>query len=254
MRRTGLLYFFVLVLAGCATVPVAPVPSFTLPAGSKVGILVALDPTPVHVHVGTTVFNNFSKSYTFPWDINQKATSTFGAQLKAASLVPMDIAPLGFKASEINALVTSDGRAWLDNPAQLAQLNRLRKELDVKAVVVVADKRVLADLECTGGPCAERYMDKSGLFTRSFLGLTRYKAVAAMEVKLFVLNPAVELSAVEPLKARLAQRAVLMRDFKEPKVFANLTPEEFAPVVNAIDGYLNGAATAAATALLEGAK
>lgn len=45
-----------------------------------------------------------------------------------------------------------------------------------------------------------------------------------------------------------------MRDFKDPKVFANLTPEEFAPVVNLIDGYLNGAATAAATALREGAK
>ncbi|HEX9392545.1 MAG TPA: hypothetical protein VF928_14640 [Usitatibacteraceae bacterium] len=254
MRRTGLLCFFVLVLAGCATAPAAPVPSFALPAGSKVGILVALDRAPVHVHVGTTVFNNFSKSYSFPWDINEKATSTFSAQLKAASFVLIELASVGFKANEINALVTSDGRAWLDNPAQLAQLDRLRKELDVKAVVVVADKRVLADLECSGGPCAERYMDKSGLFTRSFLGLTRYKAVAAMEVKIFVLNPAVELSAAEPLKAKLEQRAVFMRDFKEPKVFANLTPEEFAPVANMIDGYLNGAAAAAATTLREGAK
>lgn len=49
------------VLSGCASN--LPKPDFSIVESARIGYLVELDRHPVHSHVGTTVFNNFTTTY-----------------------------------------------------------------------------------------------------------------------------------------------------------------------------------------------
>ncbi|MBC7501605.1 MAG: hypothetical protein H7315_14075 [Herminiimonas sp.] len=250
---TSLLIFILILMTGCATAPV-PVPSFAISPGSKVGLLVSLPSSPVHLHIGTTVFNNFTKPYELPETLDASATNRITTRLRENGFQPVDLKPLGWKISDVNALAKSDGQHWVANPDQLTQLNRLRNELGLRAIVVMTEARVSADLGCAGGPCSDRQMERSGLFSLSFLNISRFRAVAAMEMKVFILDPAVELSSAQPLKSQLELRVLPLAGFKEPADYKNLTPAEFAPVVNWIHGFIDEAAASTAKALRNGAK
>lgn len=248
MIRRAALALLTLLLVSCATPP-PPAPSFTLAKNSKVGVLVALNSTAVHEHVGTTVFNNFSTERQLTWDLPKRASNAFSSGLTANGFDVVELGAQGFTKNEVDDLVVASGTSWQPNPVRSATLSRLKDELGLSAVVVVYDVRTLADLECGGGPCAERYVRTSGLFTRSFFGLTRYFAVAAIDAKVFVLQPAAELSAFDPIAKVRTNRVKLLTDMREPRDFKRLSDDEFQPVADWIGAYVDQIATASASAL-----
>ncbi|AGU52806.1 hypothetical protein VAPA_2c02450 [Variovorax paradoxus B4] len=252
MRSRLLAFVIAIVLAGCAATapPVAP-NTGKLAKGAKVGVLVYMPSPAQHLHVGTTVFNNFSTNYPFPWTPTSRAYEVFASDLEKAGFQVVRLS--SFATSTVDALaVSADGR-WIANPKQEWAARKLREE-QISAVVLVEGKRTLARLECTGGPCAESYMANSGLFTRSMLGMTRYFAVPAVEAKVFIMDPPMDLMAYEPMRTMQARRVRQLDNFPEPRDFKRLSNAEFAPVAASIDAHLRSLSRSAAQALSNGVK
>lgn len=238
-------------LAGCTTAPPVPPNAGKLPKGAKVGLLVNMPAPAQHMHVGTTVFNNFSTGYQFPWNPTSRTYDVFTADLEKAGFQVVRLT--SYATTTVNALAVSQNDGWRANPAQSWATQKLKEE-QIAAVVVIEGKRTLTRMECSGGPCAESYMANSGLFTRGMLGSTRYFAVPAMEAKVFALSPPIELSAYEPLKTLQAGRVRQLRDFAEPKDARQLSKAEFQPVVTAIDAHIASLSRATVQTLVSGAK
>ncbi|MGJ7566384.1 hypothetical protein ACSFBM_21230 [Variovorax sp. GB1R11] len=238
-----------LIMAGCTTAPPVPPNAGRIAKGAKVGLLVYLPNQAQHMHVGTTVFNNFSNNYAFPWNPRTRTYEAFQSELEKAGFQVVRLST--YPTTSLNALaVEKDGR-WIANPRQEWSSKKLREE-QVAAVVVVQGKRTLTRMECTGGPCAESHMENSGLFTRGIFASTRYSAVPAMEAKVFVLDGPVELTAYEPLKTLQLQRLKPLPDFAEPKDLKQLTSTEFAPVASAVDAHIRSLSRGTAQALASG--
>lgn len=250
--RCGLLALFTaFLLAGCAAPPLPP-DAGKLAKGAKVGLLVQMPARAEHMHVSTTAFNNFSTSHSLPWNPAARAYEIFAADLERAGFQVVRLSGVVASTSVDALAVSKDGR-WSANPAQQAAARKLRDD-HVAAVVLVQGVRTLTRLECFGGPCAESYMANSGLFTRGMLASTRYFAVPAMEAKVFVMDPALDLSAYEPLKTLQRERVRQLKDFSEPRDLKRLTPAEFAPVASSIDAHLRALSRSTAQALSGGAR
>lgn len=240
-----------LILAGCTTAPPIPPNSGKLAKGSKVGLLVYMPAPAQHLHVGTTVFNNFSATYQFPWNPTSRAYEVFQSDLEKAGFQVVRLTT--FATTSVNALaIEKDGR-WIANPRQEWSVKKLREE-QISAVVLIEGKRTRVRMECSGGPCAESYMENSGLFTRSMLGFTRYFSAPAMEAKIFVLDNPLELTAYEPLKAMQVNRVQQLNDFAEPRDFKHLSNAEFSPVASSIDAHIKSLSRSTAQALGSGVK
>lgn len=240
-----------LILAGCTTAPPLAPNAGRIAKGSKVGLLVYLPNRAQHVHVGTTVFNNFSSDYAFPWNATTRAYEVFQSDLEKAGFEVVRLS--NYATTSVNALaVEKDGR-WVGNPRQEAASRKLR-EAQVAAVVVVEGKRTQARLECTGGSCGETYMANSGLFTRGMFVSMSYFAVPAFEAKVFVLDSPVELTAYEPLKRLQLERVKVLKSFAEPADLKKLTNTEFAPVASAVDAYVQSLSRGTVQALSGGVK
>jgi hypothetical protein len=85
--------FAALLLSGCASLaPPPPRPAAGLGAGAKVGLLVAVEPSATHTHVGTTVFNNFAHDVAMPFDLAAHIRDSLTTQLSAtgAQVVTID--------------------------------------------------------------------------------------------------------------------------------------------------------------------
>jgi hypothetical protein len=131
-------------------------------------------------------------------------------------------------------LIQAAGETWRIVPGKEEAVRRLKERHRLKALVVVKEERVLAALECGGGPCNERYAEASGLYTRGIFGLTRYTAVAAFRWNVFVLDPVADIAQAAPLRSPLQIPGIPMPDFQDPRDFKNLTEGEFAPARAAV--------------------
>ncbi|QSI32326.1 hypothetical protein GNX71_23145 [Variovorax sp. RKNM96] len=246
-RLLAIVCFFI--LAGCTTTPAVSPNAGKLAKGSKIGLLVYMPAPAQHMHVGTTVFNNFSTPYQFPWNPTVRTYEVFQSDLEKAGFQVVKLT--SYATTSVNALaIEKDGR-WIANPRQEWSARKLKEE-QISAVVVVEGKRTLARLECTGGPCGESYMENSGLFTRSMLGFTRYFSVSAMEAKVFILENPLEITAYEPMKTIQRNRVRQLNDFAEPRDFQRLTNTEFSPVVSSVDAHIKSLSRGTTQALSGG--
>lgn len=252
----GLSILLALTLTACASIsPPPPAPASSVPQGARIGLLVTgMDSSGVHEHVGTTVFNNFSAARNLPWDLGTRARTSFGAALSAAGYIVVEFTPQDLNPAAATALVEVVNQRWQVKPSAAAQVNRLRSDLKLDAVVAVVGQPTLASMECTGGPCTPRMAPKSGLFTHSMLGLTNYYAVAAFTTTVVTLAVPANLSAYAPIAPAAATRVTPLRSMTEPKDFKAMTAAEFAPVTQAIDSHLQRIAIASAQALSQGAR
>ena len=232
MKVVGLAWCLTLVLAGCATSP--PIPSFEIQRGDRVGVLVDIGDGPVHTHIGTTAFNNFEKKYPYQWRLDTTVAEVLGHSLAKSGLTVVDLEKEGVGYSDVTPLVVGDGEKWKVAPGKENTVQELANRKGLKAVAVIKEARVMTALECAGGPCSERYANASGLYTRSFLGVTRYHAVAAFALNVYVLNPPADISRADPLRTMMRMPAIALGNYPAPRNFEQITEAEFLPVREAI--------------------
>lgn len=219
-------------LSGCAVSP--PMPAFETKKGDRIGFVVEIGEGALHTHIGTTIFNNFDKKYPVEWQLDSSVTEILRNELAASGFEPIDLETKGMSSEEIGSLVIRSGDKWKFAPGKEDIVSNLVEDKRLKAVVIVKEGRVLTALECSGGPCAERYADSSGLYSRSFFGLSRYYAVPAFNLDVYLLEPPANIALGESLRAMMRIPAVSIKDYPEPADFENITKEEWIPVRNNI--------------------
>jgi hypothetical protein len=231
-RTVGLLTFITLVLSGCASEPL--VPSVETKRGDRVGLLVDLGEGPTHTHVGTTAFNNFEKKYPYRWNLDAAVAETLSKALSAAGFTVVNLENEGMSHAGVGTLLVADGEKWKVAPGKEELVRELLDRKGLKAVIALKETRVTTALECAGGPCTERQASASGLYTRSFLGSTRYHAVAAYGLNVYMLAPLADLAKGDPLRTILKMPVVPMDSYPAPAKFDSLTEAELAPARGAV--------------------
>ena len=232
MRSNGLVCLAMLVLAGCVTPP--PIPSFETKRGDRVGILVDIGDDAVHTHIGTTVFNNFEKKYAYRWNLDSAVAEVLKNSLSKSGFVVLDLEDEGLRYGDVTPLVVTDGEIWRMAPGKENTVRELTERKSLKAVVVVKETRVMTALECGAGPCSERYANASGMYTRSFFGRTRYNAVAAFSLNVYVLEPLADLARTGALRTMMRIPAIPLANYPAPANFQELREHELFSVRDAI--------------------
>jgi hypothetical protein len=249
-----LIILITLLISGCAALsPPPPAPKSALAKGSKVGILVSSDSEFEHLHVGTTIFNNFSHSVTTPWNMQPRTQEYFSKALSDVGFNVLDLKAAGFNEKLSDALVIEKDKEWNFNPENQHLITRLRKEFGLDAIVKVSPVITRVRNECSSYGCAETYMNKSGLFTRGMFLSTRYFAVTAVHVSVYRLNEPSNLSVYDPLRTVLESRVTMLRDFSDPIDLRHMTDAEFNPITESIAKKINELSAATASVLANAA-
>ena len=222
-----------------------PVSKPVAPPKQKVGVLVSAKKFPTHTHIGTTKFNNFTKEYSYDWQLNNTLYSTFKKAIEQNSrFTAVDISSMVDDAGALD-FVMGEGENGSFNEKQ----NTLRKSLldkGIATVIIVEEAPTVAITECGTYGCSEHQSKGFGLFTRSFLGTDHYIASASFNVSIERLDKPVDILTL-PVFTEFQDDALKnerVEDFTPPDNFDEITEQELAPIKNTIVNYFDRLATA----------
>ena len=222
-----------------------PVSKPVAPPKQKVGVLVSAKKFPTHTHIGTTKFNNFTKEYSYDWQLNNTLYSTFKKAIEQNSrFTAVDISSMVDDAGALD-FVIGEGNNGAFNDKQ----NTLRKSLldkGIATVIIVEEAPTVAITECGTYGCSEHQSKGFGLFTRSFLGTDHYIASASFNVSIERLDEPVDILTL-PVFTEFQDDALKnerVEDFTPPDNFDEITEQELAPIKNTIVNYFDRLATA----------
>ena len=222
-----------------------PVSKPVAPPKQKVGVLVSAKKFPTHTHIGTTKFNNFTKEYSYDWQLNNTLYSTFKKAIEQNSrFTAVDISSMVDDAGALD-FVMGEGNNGSFNDKQ----NTLRKSLldkGIATVIIVEEAPTVAITECGTYGCSEHQSKGFGLFTRSFLGTDHYIASASFNVSIERLDKPVDILTL-PLFTEFQDDVLKnerVEDFTPPDNFDEITEQELAPIKNTIVNYFDRLATA----------
>ena len=222
-----------------------PVSKPVAPPKQKVGVWVSAKKFPTHTHIGTTKFNNFTKEYSYDWQLNNTLYSTFKKAIEQNSrFTAVDISSMVDDAGALD-FVMGEGNNGAFNDNQ----NTLRKSLldkGIATVIIVEEAPTVAITECGTYGCSEHQSKGFGLFTRSFLGTDHYIASASFNVSIERLDKPVDILTL-PLFTEFQDDVLKnerVEDFTPPDNFDEITEQELAPIKNTIVNYFDRLATA----------
>ena len=222
-----------------------PVSKPVAPPKQKVGVWVSAKTFPTHTHIGTTKFNNFTKEYSYDWQLNNTLYSTFKKAIEQNSrFTAVDISSMVDDAGALD-FVMGEGNNGAFNDNQ----NTLRKSLldkGIATVIIVEEAPTVAITECGTYGCSEHQSKGFGLFTRSFLGTDHYIASASFNVSIERLDKPVDILTL-PLFTEFQDDVLKnerVEDFTPPDNFDEITEQELAPIKNTIVNYFDRLATA----------
>jgi len=222
-----------------------PVSKPVAPPKQKVGVLVSAKKFPTHTHIGTTKFNNFTKEYSYDWQLNNTLYSTFKKAIEQNSrFTAVDISSMVDDAGALD-FVMGEGNNGAFNDKQ----NTLRKSLldkGIATVIIIEEAPTVAITECGTYGCSEHQSKGFGLFTRSFLGTDHYIASASFNVSIERLDKPVDILTL-PVFTEFQDDALKnerVEDFTPPDNFDEITEQELAPIKNTIVNYFDRLATA----------
>ncbi len=237
------LFILALLATGCASTYVPPTTGYKAPEKSKIGVLIVAKDNPSHTHVGTTIFNNFSKEYSYEWQFKETIFNLFEEKIeKGTSYDVVDISTLISENDTLN-FVDVVNKEWVFNEKSTSTREKLTAE-GITAVIIIKESPTLAAMECGMYGCSEHYSQGYGLFTRSFLGLDNYMASASFMISIETIDKPVDITRLENIKETqtyLAKNKPL-EDFADPVDFENITEEELAPVKTALVEYFDNLA------------
>ena len=242
MKKIFIFLLTLTFITSCASLGIPKVTEFKIPPGSKIGFLVEEEVTfPTHRHVGTTVFNNFSKSYeNEKWVLKPLIEENLYKYLSKDDLYKVvNLEDEGISYSDIGGLIVYKNGQWVVDSSKSSSFEKLKNQLGLDAVIVVKEQEVLAYLECAGGPCTSWTINSSGLFTRSFLNIKNYWAVAAFDTNIYIINTPTNAAVCESFRKFEDLRSSNIRHSFKPKNLKEITSEEWAKVKNQVDTYLN---------------
>jgi len=220
-----------LALAACQNVP--RLPPVALGQGDRIGVIVEAPPTPLHTHIGTTVFNNFEHPMAWEWKLETDVRTEVSAALEHAGFVPVDLSAAGIRYDDLNGLVQLKDGAWRISEDHQAMVTRLTAQLGLRGVVALkADTRVML-MQCGAYGCSNFVASGPGLFSRSLLTFSRYWAAAAFSWHVYTFDPAADFARTGPIAERLNIPAIPLTGY-ELADFDHPTEADFVPVHDAI--------------------
>ncbi|MFN2334804.1 MAG: hypothetical protein ABR550_10310 [Wenzhouxiangellaceae bacterium] len=216
----------------------------------RVGVLVQTPTQGVHTHVGTTVFNNFTREYPFELNLAQEFQSDLSERLVSAGLEPVliDDATLAGIDKHVVGL-RDDEWAIVDQVEAIGDV-QAQHRLDALVRVWPLGRHVVAT-ECSNLGCTDRYADGAGLYTRGLLVMLQSMAVPGVDFEVILFDPLLKVSSYEPLRniEGFGRGATLIDDFKRPEDLKSLNDAELQAVREAIAARMKALAEAIAVGL-----
>ncbi len=176
MKNMIAFLFAVCFLSGCA---VAPLQKEAIAKGVKVGIVVRDFPQELrHVHIGTTVFNNFDKNYPLSFNMSEHVINRASQDLKNLGYLPISLKLTDPEQQELQQAVKRsdwDGSFSLSPTAQNT-LSALKQKYGVDLIITY-----YSDNHFPAG--------NYGLFTQSFFNMNLFKVYSFINMDAVKTDP-----------------------------------------------------------------
>ena len=227
-----------IISAGCATHP--PIPEIESRIGDRIGVFVQIADNPTYMQFGFLGMSE--KTYPYHWNLNAEVNRTVMQSVRNAGLTAVDLTAEGIGYFDLFELIEQVGDTWQLKAGKEGTMRRLHDELHLKAIIFLTKmnelykNRVLVDsIFVYRGSSIPIYADASGLYSANNIFFTLYKAVAAFNWHVFVLEPLADTAKAPPLLDFLwTNSAIRLWGFNDPVDSEHLTEAEFAPVKAAI--------------------
>lgn len=250
MTAKVLLLAGVLLVSGCASFTGPPRPPEAVLENGRVGIVLKMPEQVVHTHIGTTVFNNFSREYDFDLNLTKDFERQLSDNLVKAGLEPVAIENSALAEFDGHVVGLRDSIWYIKNEAESVAGIRTEYRLDALIRVWPIGRHMVA-MECSSMGCNERYAEGPGLYTRGIFGLLQSMAVPGVAFEVILFEPVFELSSYKPLRTvkGFGLNATVIDDFSRPDDLKKLSDAELRAVRDAITVRLETLAEAIASGL-----
>ena len=225
-------------LTGCGMKQPA-LPKLSFQANDNIAILVDVKDHPTHTHIGTTIFNNFTKEYPYDWGMKSHIIQSLKKTLseKGYNVIVLDSSK--YKKDDVENLIIAKDDQWVVNPEKKELYDTLKNK-GLKALIVINDGRYIMNAVYGAFTTSYLYADGYGLFTRSMFGMDNYFSAPSFDGATYILTPVAKITS--PLTRKLprpyfetlggtfqSKETEEKNHFKAPKDFENITEEEMLP-------------------------
>jgi hypothetical protein len=223
-RFTILIVFLILLLfTGCGNVQ-PELPTYSISKQDRIGYIIDIKNKVEHTHMGTTIFNNFDKTYKYKWNLANYIDNSLQNKL-GSNLV--DLSKHGYKVDDVKDIISANDNKWIIS--NKTTYNKLLSELNLKAIVIFYDAPKSIFLY------PYSYETKgTGLLSHHVIGIKRYFTVLGVKSTVFVLNPLAKVETedkiVEIIYDPLISSYEEKSGFVIPSDIENITEKEFEPV------------------------
>jgi hypothetical protein len=213
--------------------------------GDKVGVFVSVGDTLFHSASGEPKGDlegprSTVKRYTAEWGIRRYIKSRLVADLQGRrGLKVVDLRRQGVTYNQLAGLIARRGGEWAVRPNRQGIYDRLMRELKLKAVILVTERRTYATSFCVKDGCVDYYLGGHGLISIGDAVFRKYFSVAAYETDIFILDPMANLGLGGTFKRLDKKRVRRLRGFTEPRDLKKLTNKDWGRVLIPIKGYVD---------------
>jgi hypothetical protein len=110
----------------------------SLPAGSRVGIIVMMPTDVTHYHVGKTPQGSFMRTYRVTWPASEIVDDPLAAQIKSAGLEPVFLDPPELLRRQARSWIIMSPQSARMPSAAMEEIQRIIATENLKALVLVA--------------------------------------------------------------------------------------------------------------------
>ena len=186
LKASVALFLFIITSCSAGFKP-SPLPRYEFPPNTRVGIINMVEDDMTHVHVGTTVFNNFSKKYEVDFKFSQHVENELARNIQDNCQFEVEqIPPTPLLLEHKNRLikVSKTEKRAIINPELASEFSLLANKYNADVFFIMRTYRMqdfIAD--------SVEYLEGYGLYTRSILGLSGAFAYANLIIQGVYTHP-----------------------------------------------------------------
>lgn len=223
MKVFTLLTFILMV--GCGSIYVPPSPLSAPIESGNVALIIDVSDNPTHTHIGTTVFNNFAKTYDYSWDMNNEIHKTIKSVIEGQT--NLNVVVIDASANEgLPILVSVKDKQWVYADNSENARAQMQSE-NIVALIRIKEEPSLVDSECGAYGCVDRYSRGQGIYSRTFLGISRYKAAPSYSILVETLQPPMVVTKLKSVRVLSDSLGLDLRGPAKPQSVSNITEAEF---------------------------